>query len=207
MVESSTLAGLTAEIVERRSVVAFDSRPIEAEKLQALIEAARWAPSSSNRQPWRITMVRDGASRDGLNAALAGGNRTWAPNAPLLVVFATAAPDPERPGQLAKLMLDVGFAGQNMMLEAVHQGLRVHPMAGWDEDKVKAALDIPGENPVTSQCPPVIPNGLREGTTRGPTTSPRSMACLSDTVTSPPKSRTVVNPASSVIRAYFVALN
>lgn len=148
MVESSTLAGLTAEIVERRSVVAFDSRPIEAEKLQALIEAARWAPSSSNRQPWRITMVRDGASRDGLNAALAGGNRTWAPNAPLLVVFATAAPDPERPEQLAKLMLDVGFAGQNMMLEAVHQGLRVHPMAGWDEDKVKAALDIPGENAV-----------------------------------------------------------
>ena len=148
MVESATRSALTAEIVERRSVVAFDSRPIEAEKLQALIEAARWAPSSSNRQPWRVTLVRDGESRAALNAALSEGNQGWAPNAPLLVVFAVAAPDPERPGQLPKLMLDVGFAGQNMMLEAVHQGLRMHPMGGWNEDKVKAALDVPEENAV-----------------------------------------------------------
>ena len=148
MVESATRAALTAEIVERRSVVAFDGRPIEADKLQALIQAARWAPSASNRQSWRVTLVRDGESRAALNAALSEGNQGWAPNAPLLVVFAVAAPDPERPGQLPKLMLDVGFAGQNMMLEAVHQGLRVHPMAGWNEDKVKAALDVPEENAV-----------------------------------------------------------
>ncbi len=148
MVESVTRAALTGEIVERRSVVAFDSRPIEDEKLQALIEAARWAPSSSNRQPWRITLVRDGESREALNAALSAGNQQWAPNAPLLVVFATAAPDPERPGQLAKLMLDVGFAGQNMMLEAIHQGLSVHPVGGWDEGKVKTALGIPDDNAV-----------------------------------------------------------
>ncbi|MCH8235770.1 MAG: nitroreductase family protein [Chloroflexi bacterium] len=148
MVESATRAALTAEIVERRSVVAFDGRPIEADKLQALIQAARWAPSASNRQSWRVTLVRDGESRAALNAALSEGNQGWAPNAPLLVVFAVAAPDPERPGQLPKLMLDVGFAGQNMMLEAVHQGLRVHPMAGWNEEKVKAALDVPEENAV-----------------------------------------------------------
>ncbi|MCH7907706.1 MAG: nitroreductase family protein [Chloroflexi bacterium] len=148
MVESATRSALTAEIVERRSVVAFDGRPIEAEKLQALIQAARWAPSASNRQSWRVTLVRDGESRAALNAALSEGNQGWAPNAPLLVVFAVAAPDPERPGQLPKLMLDVGFAGQNMMLEAVHQGLRVHPMAGWNEEKVKAALDVPEENAV-----------------------------------------------------------
>ncbi|MDA1257867.1 MAG: nitroreductase family protein [Chloroflexi bacterium] len=148
MVEGVTRAALTAEIVERRSVVAFDSRPIEAEKLQALVEAARWAPSSSNRQPWRITLVRSGESRNALNAALSAGNQQWAVNAPLLVVFAAVAPDPERPGQLPKLMLDVGFAGQNMMLEAVHQELRSHPMGGWDEGKVKAALGIPEENAV-----------------------------------------------------------
>lgn len=148
MVESATRSALTAEIVERRSVVAFDGRPIEADKLQALIQAARWAPSASNRQSWRVTLVRDGESRAALNAALSEGNQGWAPNAPLLVVFAVAAPDPERPGQLPKLMLDVGFAGQNMMLEAVHQGLRVHPMAGWNEEKVKAALDVPEENAV-----------------------------------------------------------
>ena len=46
------------------------------------------------------------------------------------------------------MMLDTGFAGQNLMLEAVHQGLRVHAMAGWDEGKVKAALDIPEGNVV-----------------------------------------------------------
>lgn len=148
MVESATRAELVSEIVDRKSVVAFDGRPIEDSKLQALVEAARWAPSSNNRQPWRITLVRDGSSRGDLNQALAGGNRLWAESAPLLVVFASAAADPERPGQLPKLMLDVGFAGQNMMLEAVHQGLRVHPMGGWDEGKVKAALGIPEENSV-----------------------------------------------------------
>ena len=55
----------------------------------------------------------------------------------------------------------------------------------------------PGANPVTSQCPPVMPSALRDGTTRGPTTSSASTALPSATVTSPPKSRTVVKPAIS----------
>jgi nitroreductase len=148
MVESAIKATLIAEIIDRRSVVAFDGRPIEDSKLQAMVEAARWAPSASNRQPWRITLVRDGESRDPLNEALAPGNQAWAPSAPLLVVFATDVPDPERPGSGAKMMLDTGFAGQNLMLEAVHQGLRVHAMAGWDEGKVKDALSIPEGNVV-----------------------------------------------------------
>ena len=148
MVESATKATLITEIVDRKSVVAFDGRPIEDSKLQAMVEAARWAPSASNKQPWRITLVRDGESRDALNDALAAGNQKWAPSAPLLVVFATDVPDPERPASGAKMMLDTGFAGQNLMLEAVHQGLRVHAMAGWDEGKVKAALDIPEGNVV-----------------------------------------------------------
>ena len=148
MVESATRASLITEIVDRKSVVAFDGRAIEDNKLQAMVEAARWAPSASNRQPWRITLVRDGDSRTDLNEALAPGNRKWAPSAPLLVVFATDVPDPERPASGAKMMLDTGFAGQNLMLEAVHQGLRVHAMAGWDEGKVKAALDIPEGNVV-----------------------------------------------------------
>ena len=148
MVETTTGVPLIAEIVDRKSVVAFDGRPIEDEKLNALVEAARWAPSSGNGQPWRITLVRDGASRGHLNEALAPGNRLWAQHAPLIVVFATDAPNPERPNSVAKMMLDVGFAGQNMMLEATHQGLRTHPIGGWDEDLVKAALDIPDENSV-----------------------------------------------------------
>lgn len=148
MVETATGVPLITEIVERKSVVAFDGRPIEDDKLRALVEAARWAPSSGNGQPWRITLVRDGASRGGLNEALAPGNRPWARHAPLIVVFATNAPDPKRPDSVAKMMLDVGFAGQNMMLEATHQGLRTHPIGGWNEDMVKAALDIPDENRV-----------------------------------------------------------
>ena len=148
MVESVTKATLITEILDRKSVVAFDGRPIEDSKLQAMVEAARWAPSASNRQPWRITLVRGGDARKALNEALAPGNQEWAPSAPLLVVFATDVPDPERPASGAKMMLDNGFAGQNLMLEAVHQGLRVHAMGGWDEGKVKAALGMPEGNVV-----------------------------------------------------------
>ncbi|MBT6683118.1 MAG: hypothetical protein HOB07_13840 [Chloroflexi bacterium] len=150
MVETALGVDLINEIVERKSVVAFDSRPIEDNKINALIEAARWAPSSGNGQPWRITLVRDGSSRADLNEAMAAGNKVWAQNAPLVVVFATNAPDPERPNSAAKKMLDVGFAGQNMMLEATHQGLRTHAIGGWDEGKVKAAIGVPDDHNVCS---------------------------------------------------------
>ena len=148
MVETASGADLVEEIVDRKSVVAFDSRPIEDSKIEALIEAARWAPSSGNGQPWRITLVRDGDTRDDLNEAMNSGNRVWAKNAPLVVVFATDVPNPERPNHGAKLMLDVGFAGQNMMLEATHLGLQTHGIGGWDQGKVKAALNIPEGNAV-----------------------------------------------------------
>lgn len=148
MVETASGVDLLNEIVERKSVVAFDSMPIEDKKVQALVEAARWAPSSGNGQPWRITLVRDGESRSDLNEAMASGNRVWAQNAPLVVVFATNAPDPERPNSAAKKMLDVGFAGQNMMLEATHQGLRTHGIGGWDEAKVKVAIGLPDDHNV-----------------------------------------------------------
>ena len=148
MVEITSGLDIVNEIVERKSVVVFDSRPIEDDKLKALVEAARWAPSSGNGQPWRVTLVRDGLSRADLNEALAPGNQVWAKNAPLIVVFASDAPNPDRPNSGAKKMLDVGFAGQNMMLEATHLGLRTHGMGGWDEGKVKSAVGIPDDHNV-----------------------------------------------------------
>ena len=65
---------------------------------------------------------------------------------------------------------------------------------------------MPGANPVTSQWPPVMPSGLREGITRGASMSPRSTALPSSTVMSPPKSRTVVKPARTVTAPNRTAL-
>ncbi|MFW6175085.1 MAG: nitroreductase family protein, partial [Chloroflexota bacterium] len=90
MIEDQVRDGaLLPEILRRRSVVAFDRRPIGKETLDALVEAARWAPSSRNRQPWRVTLVqRSDASRPALESALSGNNQQWAPDASLLVVYA-----------------------------------------------------------------------------------------------------------------------
>lgn len=148
MTEAKTEIRLLTAIVERRSAVAFDRRPIEPEKLAALVEAARWAPSSTNRQPWRVTFVRRGETRDALDAALSEGNRKWAPAAPLLVVYALAPHDAERPRQAYGNRLDCGLSAQNLMLEATHQGLRTHPLGGWNEDAVRAAVGIPEDHPV-----------------------------------------------------------
>jgi nitroreductase len=82
---------LLPEIAGRKSVRAFSSKAVGAEKLALLFEAARWAPSSYNRQPWRLIVVTDPTVRARVHGALMSGNR-WAERAPVLLVL-TSRPD------------------------------------------------------------------------------------------------------------------
>jgi len=131
-------------IAERWSPRLFEKRQIEPEKIASLLEAARWAPSSLNEQPWRY-LVWDGSdseAREKANSCLAHGN-TWALEAPLLMLSAASGTfarngKPNRHGQH-----DVGLASENLVLQAVALGLAAHQMAGYDEDKARELFNIP----------------------------------------------------------------
>jgi nitroreductase len=128
------------ELRSRMSPVVFDEREIEMEKLRAIVEAARWAPSCSNNQSWNYVFVqKKDTTRLALEDTLTHGN-AWAKKAPYLVSVA-ADPDQDcKDNGLPFYAYNAGLSVMCLVVEAEHLGLRVHQMAGWDEQKVKQAL-------------------------------------------------------------------
>jgi len=132
-------------ILERFSPRAFDAhREIGVETLQVLLEAARWAPSAANSQPW-FYLVFDGSDvkcREAARALLDEGNRVWAQKAPVLLLACTRLVrengKPQRYGEH-----DLGLANQNLLLQAFSMGLYAHPMAGFDKHRAREAFGIP----------------------------------------------------------------
>ena len=128
-------------IKTRKSVRAYRDRPIENEKLEVVLEAARLAPSASNRQEWRFVIVRNPETREKL--AQAAGNQGFIGKAPVVIV-ACAETDNHvmRCGQLC-YPIDVAIALDHMALTAVELGLGTCWIGHFDESKVKEILDIP----------------------------------------------------------------
>jgi nitroreductase len=140
------------ELLARRwSPRAFDERPIEPEKLTSLFEAARWAPSSNNEQPWRFLVAtrEQEPEYDRLLACLLEGNRKWAYRAPVLILSVASMhfEDGAKPNRHA--YHDTGMAAENLVLQATASGLFAHQMAGFNVEKARADLHIPqGFEPV-----------------------------------------------------------
>jgi nitroreductase len=134
---------ILAELRKRMSPIVFDETDFEKDKLQALVEAARWAPSCSNNQSWNYVFVhKKDSTRMALEDALSRGN-AWAKRAPYLVAVA-ADPDQDcNDNNLPFYAYNAGLSVMCLTIEAEHLGLRVHQMAGWDEQKVKQALGYP----------------------------------------------------------------
>ena len=136
---------------QRWSPRAFDDRPIEPEKLRSLFEAARWAPSSNNEQPWRFIVANKDYETEWnrLLACLVEGNRKWAYRAPVLILSVASLnfEDDSTPNRHA--FYDTGMAVENLVLQATALGLSAHQMAGFDVEKARADLKIPsGYEPV-----------------------------------------------------------
>jgi len=150
--ESNTNSGLVHEfITSRRSPLAFSEKQIEPEKINVLFEAARWAASSFNEQPWRfVYAVREESNEFNLLLdCLVEGNRIWARNAPLLVLSIARMNFTynDRPNKHA--FHDVGLAVGNLLTQATSMGLMVHQMGGYSPEKAKRNFSIPdGYEPV-----------------------------------------------------------
>ena len=139
-------------LAERRSHLAFAPTPVEPETLACLMEAARWAPSSMNEQPWSFIMATKAnkSDFDRLLGCLVEFNVQWAQHAPVLLL-STARLAFESTGELNRHAFhDVGHAIANLTFQAMVAGLVVHQVAGFDVEKARHEFSIPREHePVT----------------------------------------------------------
>jgi nitroreductase len=137
----------------RRSGRAFDDHNIEPDVLVRLFEAARWSPSSANEQPWRFVIARrgDNTAFARLLGALTPGNQTWARRAAVLGISAAALTS-QRTGTVNRwAWYDIGQSMAHLSIQATHEGLMVHQMAGYDAERARDAAGIPeGFEPVTA---------------------------------------------------------
>ena len=134
-------------IRQRWSPRAFDgARDVPRDELARLFEAARWAPSSRNEQPWRFIVVRrdpDSDARRALVAALTPGNQAWATAAPVLVVAAVRLTLEGDESQNPLAWYDAGQAVALLTVQATSQGLSVRQMEGFDREGARLALGVP----------------------------------------------------------------
>lgn len=140
---ADTTVDLHRILAERWSPRGFDAGHVIAEaELAALLEAARWAASSANSQPWRFLVGRRGdAVHDALFETLAAGNQLWAGRASALVLVAAEVVD-GRGRSRSHAAYDTGAAVAQLTAQAGALGLVVHQMGGFDADAVRRVLDL-----------------------------------------------------------------
>lgn len=133
-------------ILNRWSPRSMTGEELDEDTIMSLFEAARWAPSSYNNQPWRfIYAKRNTESWQKIFDLLAEPNKVWAKDAALLVIVISHK-NFEHNGRFSIThQYDTGAAWENLALEASSRGLVAHGMQGFDYIKARAALDIPDD--------------------------------------------------------------
>lgn len=140
-------------IRERWSPRAFSEDVIEEEDLGTLLEAARWAPSCFNEQPWRFIIARRQNESEfaAMLSCLSPFNQEWAQHAGLLMLAVASRFFAHNQKENRHAWHDVGLASAQLMLQAKALGLVSHPCAGFDSDKARATYQIPADfEPVTA---------------------------------------------------------
>src|SRR5262245_3012157 len=139
-------------IAKRWSPYAYADRHVSVEDLRSLFEAARWAPSSYNEQPWSYIVATQDDRReyDRALSCLVEGNQAWAKAAPVLGLGCTSLNFTLNDKPNAAAIHDLGLAAGNLCLEAAARGLHVHQMIGILPDRARQEFKIPeGVQPLT----------------------------------------------------------
>ena len=167
-------------LARRWSPRAFADRPVAPDVLRSLWEAARWAPSSANQQPWNFLVATkyDPQEFCRMVECLVEGNQVWARQAPVLMVSIASKLDRDKDPN-AHAWYDVGQAAMSLSVQATAQGLFVHQMAGILPDKIRELYQIPASHePVTGFAlgypgtPEQLPDKLRQRETAPRTRKP-----------------------------------
>lgn len=132
-------------LAERWSPYAFDDRDVAEEDLLAILEAARWAPSSYNEQPWRYLIARrlDTEAFASLLSCLVEGNQAWARNAPVLMIGIAMLNFMRNSKPNKAAHHDLGLAAGNLSVEATSRGISVHQMIGIVPERVRKLYRLP----------------------------------------------------------------
>lgn len=131
-------------ISNRRSALAFEPKPISDSEIELLIDAARWAPSSFNEQPWRFFYASrsNEESFNKLLSTLAPGNSEWAIDSSLLIITTAKKTLTLNGRDNGYALHDVGLATANLLIQAESMGLVTHVMGGFDKDVASTVIGI-----------------------------------------------------------------
>lgn len=144
---------LSDPIKKRYSPMIFQDKAIPKDVLKKMFEAAQWAPSSYNEQPWRfiVGIKGEGDAWQKILSCLSEGNQIWASTCPVLIITAAKEHFAYNDKPNKHFMHDVGLAAENLVLEAMQHDIYAHQMAGFSEEKAIETLNIPdGFVPVTA---------------------------------------------------------
>lgn len=127
--------------VERWSARAFNDEPVEEADLWAMVEAARWAPSSRNEQPWLFIYARTPEDRARFVDALEEENQEWVRRAPVVLFLLAPKTFPSgRPNRWS--WFDAGGAWMSFAFQAFKLGYNTHALAGFDNEKAREAVGL-----------------------------------------------------------------
>ena len=132
--------------LDRWSPRAFDSRPVEPEKIKCLFEAARWAPSSYNEQPWLFLYAFEEKDLKLYRPLFSDMNLTWCGKAPVLAFVLTSKKFKHNGKQNAHAGFDAGAAWMSLALQARKMDMYTHAMAGIHYDEVYETLNVPRDD-------------------------------------------------------------
>ncbi len=141
---ATAVDGVLPIILERWSPRAFADRDVSPTDLKKVFEAARWAPSSYNEQPWRFIVGRRNSSTyEKIYSALVPFNQAWAIQAPVLILGTTKTKFSHNNSPNNYAVHDLGAAAVLITLQAAALGLATHQMAGFDQAKAREVFEIP----------------------------------------------------------------
>jgi nitroreductase len=180
-----TIPGVLEIILQRWSPRAFSERPVKAEDLKTVFEAARWAGSSFNEQPWRFLVGHRGdETYKKIFDSLVEFNQGWAKSAPVLILSAGKKTFTSNGSPNHYQLYDTGAAMAYLSLQATALGFHTHSMGGFNLDKARKAFNIPADFEVGAVTalgylgdPNTLPEQMKQQET-----SPRQRKDLSETV-------------------------
>ncbi len=143
---ASAMEGVLPAIYQRWSPRAFEDRDVDAADLARILEAARWAPSAYNDQPWRFLIGRRGsATHQKIVSLLIPFNQLWAPKAPVLLLGAARRRFSHDNSSNSYALYDLGAATALLTVQAAALGLVTHQMGGFDHAAARKAFEIPDD--------------------------------------------------------------
>ncbi|MCG3419681.1 nitroreductase family protein [Oceanobacillus jordanicus] len=129
--------------IKRWSPRSFSNQKVSEEVLSSVFEAARWAPSAANVQPWRFVFASSEQDKETFLSFINEGNVIWCKNAPVLIAVISKMEEERFGGNNPAHAFDTGTAWGFLSLEAARKGLITHAMGGFNKEKAKEALSIP----------------------------------------------------------------